>query len=215
MRVTLFVAMLAAVVSCTLGCGGNVSAPIPQRKATEATAVPYEPPVPVTGVSYDNPLYALWKNFPVGATVVTRTTTENEDNPKKTVTTTRCKIIAKSADQVEYESQATTNHWSGDVTTNPTERVVHKRTFMLPQGMTPPQPKKDPANEGEETLKIAGLTIKTNWSKSNGRAEHGELISQVWSSPDVPGQMVKSVSTIPAQRATITIELIELNVPKS
>ena len=60
---------------------------------------------------------------------------------------------------------------------------------------------------------MLGKTYKTTWTKSKDFTEAGELTIQNWTSPDMPGGLVRSVSKVPAKKATITVEVTEVKIP--
>jgi hypothetical protein len=49
--------------------------------------------------------------------------------------------------------------------------------------------------EGEETLKVAGKEIKCQWASSDIKIGDETSSSKMWWSPDVPGGIVKQVTT--------------------
>jgi hypothetical protein len=194
------------------GCGKSNPAPSGGEGRTVPAGRPDDtPPAIPGGEQFENPNYKLWDRFPVGTCVTQRTTTENEDNTAKTVTTIKYTLKQKADDYLLLESQATTVHYTGRTETNPPDETKIRKTFTLPPGAKPPTPPK--AESGTETLTVAGKEYQTRWVKGKDHTEAGELLSQTWSSDEMPGGLVKSVSKVPAKRATITVEVIDVKIP--
>lgn len=147
-----------------------------------------------------------------GSVVVHRTTTENENNKtEKTVTTIVYALKQKTDDFIVVESQATTVHYTGRVETNPPSETKTRKTFSLPPGAKRPEPKK--AEEGTEELTVAGKRYKATWTREKSSTEAGDLFAQTWSSAEIPGGLLKSVSKVPSKKATITVEVTEVVIP--
>jgi hypothetical protein len=211
MRSLILLAAFLGVVPAT-GCGhapsnANSSITLGSDRAID------DSPRPAEGEARPNPLYTRWAGFPVGASVTQRTTTENEDSPLKTVTTIVYTLIEKTDEHVVIEFAATTIHPDGRVETNPPERRTNRKSFTLPPGTKKNEPKHAKPEEGEETLTVAGKPYRTSWVRGKDFTEAGELYSQTWSSSEIPGGLVRSVARVPAKRATITVEVVEVAIP--
>ena len=192
-------------IAALVGCG--------KPAAPAVTIEPGADPGLVTGgESFENPGYKLWAKFPVGSRVVQKTTTETEDNTTgKTVTTISYTLKQKTDDFIVVESQATTAHYTGRVETNPPSETKTRKMFTLPPGVKKPEPKTE--EQGEEELTVAGKAYHTKWSKTKDSTEAGPLFLQTWTSEEVPGGLVKSISKVPAKKATITVEVTEVKIP--
>jgi hypothetical protein len=201
---------VVAVFSCLLsGCNSKSAEPIRAAgvNANENAVTSLQ-----GGESFENPVYKRWANFPTGTTVTQRTTTANADSPLKTVTEIIYTLKEKKDDSIVVEFVATTTHTDGRSEKNPPQENNVRKTFVLPPGVKKPPDRK--SDEGEESLTVAGRVFKTRWYKGKDFTEAGELSSQTWSSDEMPGGLVKSVSQVPARRATITVEVIEVTIPK-
>jgi hypothetical protein len=199
---------LVCGLSVVVGCGRDQAA-APDTQAAPASAA-Y---AAMETETYDDPTFKLWANYPVGTTVVHKQTTENENNPKKTVTTIRYVLRAKTADSLSYEFQATTHNWDGHVQTNPAQRFEVNRTNTRPKGAGATA-QKGHVGAGEETLTVLGRSYKTKWQTHTEFTDAGELTATNWSSADIPGGLVKSVSKISNTKSQITVEVVEVNIPK-
>ncbi|AWM37472.1 hypothetical protein GobsT_45590 [Gemmata obscuriglobus] len=201
----LFVVICSGGLTALIGCGK----PAPPAAAVVPDAEP--PPIP-GGQTFESPVYKLWAKFPVGSRVVQRTTTENEDNKtEKTVTTISYTLKQKTDEFIVVESQATTTHYTGRVETNPASETKTRKMFSLPPGVKQPEPKK--AEEGAENLTVAGKSYKATWTREKGFTEAGDSFTQTWSSDEVPGGLLRSVSKVPSKKATITVEVTEIAIP--
>lgn len=200
---------LVLVMLGALGCSSRSGEH--SRVGTQPTQ-DISPPMTPAGESFDNPIYKRWAQFPVGSAVVQRTTTENRDSPLKTVTDIRYTLKEKTADHLVVEFVATTKHPDGRVEKNPPQDNRVQRQFTLPVGAKKAPERK--SEEGEESLTIAGRVYSAKWYKGKDFTEAGELTSQTWSCEEMPGGLVKSISQVAARRATITVEVTEVHIPK-
>jgi hypothetical protein len=163
----------------------------------------------------DHPLYLQWGNFPIGTTVVRRTTTDSELTPGMTVTTIVHTLTEKDDKYIVVETQATTEYHDGRVEKNPPDVVRTPRKVALPNGVKREEwgkPKGQAAAEEEVTA--AGKTYRARRFESKGSTDAGELYQTVWSADDMPGGLVKSVSKVPKVEETTTIEVTEVKVPE-
>jgi hypothetical protein len=207
----LVLAAVSAVLPAAAGCGskGETAGAAPPAAVAEHTGPP------PAGERVENPTYKLWANFPAGTSVTQRTTTENENNTQKTVTTITYTLREKTDDRVVVESRATTVHYTGRVEENPPAAVTTRRYLTLPPGAGKEDWGKPPAGqeEGEEVVTAAGKEYKARWYKSQDTTDAGPLYAQTWTSADIPGGLVKSVSKVPAKQATITVEVTHVHIP--
>lgn len=207
MRHLVFLALLGSA----LGCGS--STPEPSTPPSVAAVTPNASP----GERVENPLYTTWAKFPVGARVVQRSVTETKGIDEKTVSTITYQLVEVTADRLVVEMQATTKRYDGVETVNPAERLVNHRWSTLPPGVTPAE-KGKPAGvteSGEGTITVGGKEYSAKWYKGTGQNEGGKVFTQTWTSESVPGQLVKSVMTMPGTGKSTTIELVDVTIPKS
>jgi hypothetical protein len=183
-----------------LGCGPTPTAPsIPEVPPDHVVVVP-------TGETMENPQYTSWARFPVGTRVTQKTATRT--GPNQTVTTSTYTLVEKSDTTVVVEMKAFTKRYDGIEIDNPPERLRSLRTVARPHGLSPP----NSADSGEETITAVGKEYKTKWQKNRGRLEGERVESQVWSSAEMPGGFVKSISVINLE--TTTIEIVDVTIPK-
>lgn len=162
----------------------------------------------------ENPQYKTWARFPKGTVAVERTITETEGNDAKTVTTVTYKLLEVTPEHVELESQASTRRYDGHESNNPPNTYTVPRLLRLPPGMKKDDFGKPKGSEqGEETVTVAGRAYKAKWYKGTDRNEAGEVFVQTWTSDDMPGGLVKSVTRTPAVKKLSTIEVIEIRIP--
>jgi hypothetical protein len=163
----------------------------------------------------ENPQYKSWAGFKPGTTVVHRTVTEATGNDGKTVTTSTYKLVELTADKAVVEVQNSTRRYDGHEANNPPEKFTHRKYLLLPPGV-----KKDgvgkPAGvteEGEEIVRVGGNEYKAKWYRGKDRNEAGAMLTQVWSCPDMPGGLVRSVTDTPAIGKKTTTEVVEIRLP--
>jgi hypothetical protein len=207
----LLTALLLFAAVAVAGCG--------QSDAGPRDAVPDDADVPKAshvGEMVESPSYKLWARFPVGTSVTQRTTTENARFKGKTVTTIVYTVKENDDDHVTVETQATTVRYHGVVEKNPAAVVSYKKMVPLPEGFKKEdwgKPTKE-AEAGEEEITVLGKAYKTKWAKRKGRTDAGQETTQTWTSDEMPGGLVKSVTVVPKVQHKSTVEVIKLHVPK-
>lgn len=209
MRLPILILLFIALAGC-----GVRPAVTPQENGQGSLVEKHALPMPA-GEWVEHPLARPWTGFPVGTTVTQTTTTENEDNPAKTVTTIVFHLKEKTDQHVIVESQATTVHYTGRVETNPPREMKAPLQMPLPSGMTLEAWKKQtPQGQGTpEKITILRKEYDAYRHQSKDRTEAGELSITAWTSPQIPGELLKSVSKVPAKRATITLEVTAVTIP--
>lgn len=129
-----------------------------------------------------------WAKFKVGSWVKTKTTSTTLVADTKQETVTEMKQTLKELTEVEavIETEMTV---AGQVITS---------TYKIPlkgEVKTSEPPKDAPKMEtGEEEITVAGKKMKTKWMKSVFEGSGCKTNSQTWTSAEVPGAAVKSVT---------------------
>ncbi len=103
----------------------------------------------------------------------------------------------------------------GKQTRNRPQRFENPRALTLPPGVKPDQSGNVDGliGEGRETVKVAGRDYDARWFKARSKIEAGETFTHSWSSDEVPGGLLKSVNTTPANKSSMTMELVEVKIP--
>lgn len=159
----------------------------------------------------ENPVYSRWKNFPVNTRVqylqVTRAGTFEE---RRLI---EYRLLNKSTDQLTVEIRSRLENQQEEAAT--TQSQTARRLFQLPPGVSPAQFGKPTGRKahGTESLNIADRTFKTQWFIADVRVEAGITETKSWSSDDVPGGLVRSLSQTPAAKTTTTMDLVILELP--
>src|SRR5262249_31604251 len=163
----------------------------------------------------DNPEFANWKKFPKGTTVTLKITSKMGEMTSETSLTH--KLIEVGDDKVVLESSAVIKSM-GRETKAPTRKREVPRKTELPKGAkkgdctrgTPP----GTTEEGTETIKVAGKSLKTKWYKYKIEMGGVKADSKMWSSDEVPGMIVKmDASSSGAVSSTMKVELVEFKKP--
>ncbi len=161
-----------------------------------------------------NPVYRSWARFKLGASVTYRSVTRQKTaSTEMSLTYT---LTDRTPERVVVESvvRMTVN---GKEVTMPASRLVNLKSSGASApgkvGASPPSKQAGLIGEGTETLPIAGRTIATRWTKVKARSETAENVIQTWSSDDVPGGLVKSVTTVPGSVAGVTMDLTAITTP--
>jgi hypothetical protein len=139
-------------------------------------------------------------------------------------------VTSSGADKIETSKKVTlvdltggkavldiriTSDGTGKVVESPPQTYNQRRMFPLFPGMTKDDIGKPPktSKNGEETVKLVGKEIKTQWFDSTGQTDAGASFTRTWMSDDVPGKLVKAVTRVPSAKNTTTVELVEFKIP--
>jgi len=165
------------------------------------------------GELVEHPTYRQWKAFPEGTTVTRKTTTDSELTPGMTVTVLVTSLKQKTDDFLVLESQSTTTYADGRVNEHKPVESKIPRKIRLPEGMSAENWGKPQGTLVEEEVEAAGKKYRARKTESKGTTDAGDLYQTVWSSDEMPGGLVKSVSKVPAVKETTIIEITEVKVP--
>lgn len=165
--------------------------------------------------SIENPEYKSWSAFKPGCVATLKT--ESEFNNMKSEITITNKLVEVGKDKLVLET-TTVSTFNGMEIKQPAMKRDVPKTIDIPKA-TGDKPKDQPkaekpegkTEEGTETLKVGGQEIKTKWSKYTAKTADGEVVSQTWTSEEVPGTIVKSVTK--TATVTTTMQLTEFKKP--
>jgi hypothetical protein len=161
----------------------------------------------------ENQEFKQWSKFKKGASVTMKSTTDLGKMKVEAVITTT--LIDVGPDKLVLETSSVSKINGMEIKVPPMKRDVPK-TVTVPKVDKKDDPKaeKPKTEEGTETLKVAGVEVKTKWSKATADVMGTKTEAQYWFSDDFPGGLVKSVTKIMgANPATITIEVTEFKKP--
>jgi hypothetical protein len=163
----------------------------------------------------DNPEFANWSKFKKGTSVTLKSvSTFNNMSTEASITST---LVEVGAEKLVIEMTSAVKSAGMEFKGEPMKRDVTK-TITLPKVLS----KEDFAKgkppgtyeEGTETLKVAGMDVKTKWYKYKADTDGTKTEAKRWMSDDVPGMMVKSeMTTSGAIATTTTMEVTELKKP--
>jgi len=160
----------------------------------------------------ENPVYTSWARFRPGASVTYRAVSETRGHADESTTTyTLVEIDAKKC-AIEM---TVISRFEGKETKNGPQRLESLRTFNLPPGVSKEEfgKPKGPVEAGEEVVTVLGKPYKARWTRHKDSVEAGELLSQTWTSDEVPGGLIKTVGKVPATGTTKTMDLVEIKTP--
>jgi len=147
----------------------------------------------------ENPFYKFWSSFKKGASSVYLERTKAGGPDSKTVQDgfeekhIAYKLLDVTEKQVVVETVVTEREFFGQVQTAPTKQIYPAKItkermerFLSQTG----------AKAGEDTVKHKGMELKCKTIKGNVKAASGEVTEyQLWLSDEVPGSIVKQIST--------------------
>jgi hypothetical protein len=141
-----------------------------------------------------NPEFASWSKHKPGTRVTMKATTETGGMTTEALFITT--LVEVGADKLVIEIESVVKA-AGMEFKSPGEKRDVPKTFTVAKGPkdTPPAKKAEgKPEEGTETLKVAGMEVKTKWYKFKSEANGTKVESQTWMADDFPGMMVKSVT---------------------
>jgi len=159
----------------------------------------------------ESPVYKSWSQFPVGTEITIRSITEAKGQSIQTTTTIN--LIKITDDAITLESVTVSNATGFEIEEPPQTYKVGR--YFRPRGGSNPGRSKNPTDEGEEEIEIAGSVYRATWYDTEGKTEAGPSYGRNWYSDEVPGRLLKSVIRVPAADKTTTVELIEIKKPRS
>ena len=165
--------------------------------------------------SVDNGEFTVWSKYKKGASITIKMSSIAAGmNTELTTTTT---LIEVGADKLVIEQTAISKIAGMEFKTPAAKRDVPKKV-TIPKGVKlPPTPDKKPEgtyDEGTETLKIAGMEVKTKWYKYRSEMDGLKTEAKLWVADEIPGGLVKmEAKTTGLIDSTSTMELVEFKKP--
>jgi len=178
--------------------------------STLALLISAVPPPALAGDVVESPIYKSWSKSKVGTSVTVSSVTVMKGQVIES--TLRYTLIDFDPDKAVVEMVVTPK---GGTAGYP-QRTEHRRNFPLLPGVKKEDIGKPPAEaieKGHEVIKVAGKEYEAQWYVLKSRVEAGEAITRTWTTPDVPGMMLKSVLKVPAADKVTTLEVVEIAEP--
>jgi hypothetical protein len=175
-----------ALMGVLIGCGGKSSDTSTGGGSDTTPAVAKNP----------------WGSFKVGSyeTMKMTTTTEVAGNKSNTSMEIKMTLTGLTADKATVESATTmmgnTNKTSIDIPLAATQTTTPPPTGSAPSANV---------KSGTETLTIAGKSLSCKWTETESEAGGNKTVVKVWMSEEVPGFVVKTVTTT---KGTMTSEMV-------
>jgi hypothetical protein len=166
------------------------------------------PPPTDAGPKAESAVYRRWANFKPGTVVEYRETTDQPGQPlSEMITLYRIKEVAD--ERVTVEVTVTFVEADGKLSPNPPQDHRHHRWVAGGTGDKPANTEGlPPGTTGPEEVKVtaAGREFAAQLYQSKGQVEAGPTATQTYLSDEVPGGLLKSVTTvIPTKRVTTTV----------
>lgn len=171
-------------------------------------------PAPAETVEIVNPYYQDWMNYAVGTTVRHREVHSHATNRTESIKTQRLVQLTDNLCVVEMRTRTT--YPDGRVDEPPAMRHQYARMIRVPKGTDPASIGRGgtPLERGRERVVTPAGTFEAEWYTLKGRVEAGDILHKIWTSPTVPGKVVRVESRVPALGSETVEELIEVQVPK-
>jgi hypothetical protein len=164
---------------------------------------------------FENPEFSSWSKFKKGTSVSMKSISITEKQTSEVVITST--LMELGPDKLVIQSTSLVKMKDKDFKSEPEKREI-LRMVPLPKGLT----KEDFAlgkppgttEEGNETIKLGTLELKTKWYKYNADVAGTKIKAKRWVSNEVPGNIVKNEMTTSGDFAsTIKLELLEIKQP--
>ena len=179
------------------------------RALAVVIALAAAPVLSVAAEKMDNPEFKAWSQQKAGTIVTYKAT--NDFGGMKSETTITNKLIEVGAEKAVVETSTVTTVAGMEIKGPATKRDVLK-SVDVPAGKKPDNIGKPEGTfeEGTEDVKVGGTTYKTKWYKFKTE-KPVKAQGQIWTSDEVPGQLVKMVTKLEGQvTGSTTMELVEV-----
>lgn len=151
-----------------------------------------------------NPSYEQWSKFKVGAFAKLESDIVAQGMTTKTTTTT--KLVELTPDKAVLEI-TTSMLVMGQKMDQPVQKIDVPAQIEKAADAPADKPK---VNTGEETVKVAGKDIKATWTETETTMGGMTIKAKTWTSPEVPGSVVKMTSVgSGAMASNTTTTLVE------
>jgi hypothetical protein len=152
------------------------------------------------GEKVDNPLYKHWAKFKPGA--FSQVKTENEVMGQKTVMTVTMTLKELTPEKVIIEMSAV-NVMGGNEMKMPPQKQEFLAKIEEEKAKELDTPKKGDKKNGaeiidvgEEEIKVGDKKLKCKWTEMKIKQEDTTTTTKVWTSDEIPGQVVKTVTSM-------------------
>ncbi len=142
-----------------------------------------------------------WASFKPGSWVKIKSTTNIETAGAKNTSVVESKItlLEKTADKVVLQTEVTV---MGRTTTTKADFPLKANSDAVPPGVTV-------LSKGTDTVTLAGKTLACKTLESEINAGGNKIHSKAWTSEQVPGALVKSVTS--TKNTQSTAEVVEFS----
>jgi hypothetical protein len=161
----------------------------------------------------EHPAFANWSKFPVGTQVTIKSTTTMKGKLTANVTTTTTlakkdakAVVIRKAFKVEGQPEPHPDDF--------VETTI-KRDFPVLPGADASKigkPAGRPMDKSEQ-VELLGKKYETEVYESRGSTEAGPMTTKTWTSLEIPGQVVKSVSEVKAVEKFTVDEVVSIKIP--
>ncbi|NBB95746.1 MAG: hypothetical protein GVY16_08400 [Planctomycetes bacterium] len=140
----------------------------------------------VQAETIDNPEYLAWAEFDAGAssTIVM----VNEMGPSKTEMTMTHTLKSIDENEAVVETVTVVKVADNEMKQPPQKRQIPAR---IDKPAEPAEEDKPEVKEGEETVKVKAGTFKCKTVETHMKQDGKNVVTKVWTCPDVPGGQVK------------------------
>lgn len=160
-----------------------------------------------------HPAYTNWSRFPVGTRVISKSTTFSKGQESSSVTTTTT-LVRKDENAIVIRKNFRVK---GEPEPNPEDGVetTIKRFFPFDPGAGKSKSDRASGSSESETEKVEllGKTYDAHRYETRATTEAGPSTTQTWSTDEIPGQVVRSITEVKAGGKKVVEEVIAIEIP--
>lgn len=153
----------------------------------------------------ENDVYKHWAQFKPGSFCKLKSVSKVMGQTTVSTMTTTLKMVTKEKVVLMVTSASQS---AGQEFKMPSQKIEHLARIPKPKPENIEKQKGKvsdaKAKEGKEELSVKGKKIKTKWNESTFKMGKMTTKSKTWMSDEIPGQIVKSVSTTEGEMKMVT-----------
>ena len=166
----------------------------------------------LSGEMIDNPAYQNWAQFKPGSFVTLKSVTKVGETTSEVKMTQTLKEVTPEKAAVEMVMTMTA---AGQEMKMPAQTTEYPAKIEKAEGEAAEKAEPVKVDEGSEELTVNDKKIKTAWVKTEFTQEGTTTVSTVWTSDDIPGNVIKMVSeTKGPMTSTSEMTLVDFKAEK-
>lgn len=140
----------------------------------------------------DNPEYKMWSAYKAGTSVTLKSESDMAGN--KSTSTMTTKLIEVGAEKLVLET-VISMEVSGQKMDMPAQKRDVPAKIEKPAEQKPDEKAPKP-KEGDEDIEVMGKKMKCHWTEVTSDTNGMKTVTKTWTNNDIPGNIVKSETTM-------------------